>query len=341
MFPKLWSVQFLLLTALLMPARAQEADAKGAADGASAALPSTRTLARDYPVITVANACPRTAGKTVTKPGSDCKTVITREEFEELVNAVNPRMIKVERRQLAQNYGRMLALENEALREGIDKKPEMQALLRYVRASALGGGAYRQVLREAGENSEAEVEKFYQANQSSYERYTLQRLFIPMVKQQRQAKSLEEVSADDGRAASAEEMKALAGKMRVRAAAGEDFIALEKEIFQQSGLSGEPNVLMEDLMRGTLPKDHNQVFELSPGGVSALIVDANGYYVYKVISKKTPAFPTIREQVAIEMENKRTAAALKKIENVKVNDTYFEKYDPPAPNPNEPEVDDD
>ncbi len=217
----------------------------------------------------------------------------------------------------------------------------MQALLRYVRASALGGGAYKQVLREAGEHSAADVEKFYKANQSSYDRYDLERLFIPKIKQQGQAKSLEEISASDDTAASGEEMKELADKMRARAVAGEDFAALQKEIFAQSGLKGDPQVDVLGVMRGTLPKDQNQVFDLPAGQASPVIVDSSGYYIYKVIAKRAPAFEGIREQVEIEMENRRTAAALKKIENVKVNDTYFENYDAPAPNPNEPEVDDD
>ena len=306
-------------------ASAQDSDAK------PVSLPLTTTLAKDYPVITVNSPC---------KTGS-CKSVITREEFEELVNAINPRMIKLERHQLAQNYAKMLALENEALRDGLDKKPEMQALLRYTRASALGGGAYRQVLREAGDNPPEQVEKFYKANQAAYDRYTLQRLVIPLVKQQREAKSLESVSEADSANASAAEMKALAEKMRARAAAGEDFGALQKEIFQQSGIQGDPNVEVSDVMRGTLSAEQNQVFDMAPGAVSPVISDATGYFVYKMVSKRTPGFDAVREQVAIEMANKRSAAELKRIENVKVNETYFEKYDPPAPNPNEPEVDDD
>lgn len=319
------AIFFLSFLALSAAAAAQDSDTK------TVSLPLTTTLARDYPVITVNSPC---------KTGT-CKSVITREEFEELVNAINPRMIKLERHQLAQNYAKMLALQNEALREGLDKKPEMQALMRYVRASALGGGAYRQVLREAADNSPEKVENFYKANQASYDRYTLQRLFIPMIKQQREANSLESVSEADSRNASVAEMKALAEKMHARAAAGEDFGALQKEVFQQSGIQGDPNVGVSDVMRGTLSAEQNQVFDMAPGAVSPLISDATGYFIYKMVSKRNPGFDAVREQVAIEMANKRSAAELKRIENVKVNEAYFEKYDPPAPNPNEPEVDDD
>ena len=319
------SILFLALLALSAAAYAQDADAK------PVSLPLTTTLAKDYPVITVNSPC---------KTGT-CKSVVTREEFEELVNAINPRMIKLERHQLAQNYARMLSLENEALRDGLDKKPQMQALLRYVRANALGGLAYRQVVREAGDNSPEQVEKFYKANQASYDRYTFQRLFIPLLKQQREAKSLESVSDTENKNASAGEMKELAEKMHARAVAGEDFAVLQKEIFSQSGIKGDPSVDISDVMRGTLSTEQNQAFDLAPGTISPLISDATGYYVFKVVSKRTPPLEAVREQVAIEMANKRTATELKRIENAKINEVYFEKYDPPAPNPNEPEVDDD
>jgi hypothetical protein len=332
MSSNLFRFQILLLASLLLSAAAygQDADAK------PVSLPLTTTLAKEYPVITIENPCAKTTGKT-----GNCKTVVTREEFEELVNAINPRMIKLERHQLAQNYAKMLALESEALRDGLDKKPEMQALLRYMRASALGGGAYRQVLREAGDNSPDKLERFYKANQASYDRYTLQRLFVPVVKQQGEAKSLESVSEAEGANTSAGEMKALAEKMHARAAAGEDFTVLQKEIFQQSGIQGDPSVEVADVMRGTLSAEQNQVFDLAPGAVSPVISDATGYFVYKLVSKRTPVFDAVREQVAIEMANKRSATELKRIENAKINEAYFEKYDPPAPNPNEPEVDDD
>lgn len=332
MFLKFCSL--MVFTAIWLPvAHAQE---KKEAEREPVSLPLTTTLARDYPVITVASACPKAAPK----PGG-CNTVVTREDFEDLVKAINPRMIKLERHQLAQNYGKMLALENEALREGLDKKPEMRALLRYMRASALGGGAYKQKVREASDSSMEAVEKFYKANQASYDRYNLQRLFIPLAKPHRQSTSMENIEAEDDTAGAAQEMKALAEKMHARAVAGEDFAALQKEVFAQAGMQADPNVAVEDVMRGTLSAEQNQVFDLAPGKVSAVIADATGYFIYKMVSKRAPEFEAVREQVAIEMANKRSAAELKRIENAKINETYFDKYDAPPPDPNEPEVDDD
>jgi parvulin-like peptidyl-prolyl isomerase len=322
----------LLFAAFSLKAGAQAAEES---EKALPVLPLTTTLPRTYPVITVQSDCPKTA-----KTKGRCKTVVTRAEFEELVNAINPRMIKVERQQLAQTYGRMLALSNEALNRGIEKKPEMQALLRYVRASALGGALYKQVLRTANTHSEEDVEKYYHAHASDFDRYSFQRLFIPATKQG-ESPTPDAIAYNTNQPSTAGEMKALAENMHARAVGGEDFLALQKEAFAQSGIKSEASVDVADVVRGSLPAEDNQAFDLAPGAVSAIITSPTGYTIYKLISKQTPPLKSIEDQVSIEMENRHSEKALKEIENITVNNSYFEKYDTPAPDPNEPEVDND
>lgn len=327
----------LIVAAIVAGVQAQEPKA---ADAALPNLPLTTSLPRSYPVITVQSDCPKAASKAAGKAETRCKTVITRAEFEELVNAINPRMIKQERQQLAQNYGRMLALSNEALNRGIDKRPEMQALLRYVKASALGGALYKQVLRSANAHSDEDVEQYYRAHVSEFDRYNFQRLFIPATRQGQPA-TPDALAVETDDTSTAAEMKSLAEKIHVRAVAGEDFVALQKEAFQQGGIQSEPNVEVSDLSRGSLPAEDNQVFDLKPGAVSPTISGPTGYTIYKLISKQTPPFESVKDQVSIEMENHSSQDALRKIENIKINDRYFEKYDAPAANTDEPEVDDD
>ena len=97
-------------------------------------------------------------------------------------------------------------------------------------------------------------------------------------------------------------MKTLAEKMHARALAGEDFVALQKEAAAQSGIKSEPNVEVSDVLKGTLPAEENQIFDLTPGGVSAIIPEPSGYCIYKLVSKQTPPLDSIRDQVSIEIE---------------------------------------
>jgi hypothetical protein len=317
---------------------AQNADK--AEHDATPTLLSTRTLPAKYPVITVRGECPKAsakAGKT-----ASCDMVVTRKEFEELIDAINPRMPKYERRDLAKNYGQMLALSQEALRKGLDKDPGVQALIRYVRTTALGGAAYKQVQRASSEGSEQGVDKYYATNKSKFDRFDFERIFIPAEKQG-QAASLEDVVKNEAAMASTEaEMKQLAEKIHARAAAGEDFAMLQKEAAAQAGINHEVSIKLDDMLRGTLPAGHKQAFDLAQGAVSSLISDSSGYYIYKLVSKNTPALDSIRSQVELTMQNDKMSKVLDKIkERSTVNQSYFDKYDPPAPNPNEPEVDDD
>jgi parvulin-like peptidyl-prolyl isomerase len=86
------------------------------------------------------------------------------------------------------------------------------------------------------------------------------------------------------------------------------------------------------------------VFDLAPGAVSPVLADPTGYYIYKLISKGTPAFESIREAVSVRMQNQNTVEATKRIEELSkatVDAAYFDKYRPPPPNPDEPEIDND
>jgi hypothetical protein len=265
--------------------------------------------------------------------------VVTREEFEELINEINPHMTKRERRELAENYGHMLTMSHEALREGLDKDPGVQALMRYVRTTALGGAAYKKVYRESAEAPQAAVEHYYQDHRGDFERFNFQRIFIPREKQG-QATSLEQAS--EPTPSTETEMKELAEKAYARAAAGEEFVAVQKDVAKAAGINHEVNVTLDDMVRGALPKEHDAVFELAPGAVSKLISEGSGYYIYKLVSKQTPTLESIGPQVQLAMQNEKLGKSVGRIQDrSKVNADYFDKYDPPAPDPNEPEVDND
>src|SRR6266705_5800568 len=62
----------------------------------------------DSPVITVEGLCERPAGSSATP--SDCRTVITRAQFEKVVNAVRPNMPPASKKQFAGRYVTVLIL---------------------------------------------------------------------------------------------------------------------------------------------------------------------------------------------------------------------------------------
>jgi len=79
---------------------------------------------------------------------SDCKTVVTRAEFEKLIDALSPNMPAPARRQLATRYAMGLVMAHEAHKMGIDQGPRFEELLRIARlqvASQQLGQAFRKM----------------------------------------------------------------------------------------------------------------------------------------------------------------------------------------------------
>lgn len=305
-------------------ARAQSADSD-----APAKLPSTETLPRNYPVLTVHGIC--SAARTA-KP-RDCKTVVTRAEFEKLVNALNPAMSKYERRQLADNYAHILTLSHEAIKRGMDKDPKVLERLRYNRLRILAGEMATDIYEEAMRTPESEADRYYEEHKENFRRYSLERIFVPKEKQG-------ELAGKDPENGAAE-LRALADQVRSRAVAGEDFDKLQKEVIAASGIKGEMDVHLKDISRRGVPEAHKQIFDLPAGEVSPLITDDTGYYLYRIVSSEIAPLKDVRQLALTEIQSAKQAKAFQKIDEAAkadVNQNYFEKYDPPAVKQPEVEV---
>jgi hypothetical protein len=314
--------------------------ARSAAENQPKRLPSTATLPADYPVITLPGLCPAASSGTKTAPSQrDCKTVVTRAAFEKLVNAIDPAMSKFERQELAQAYGQNIILAQRAVERGLEKEPRVQELLRYSRLRILASELSQEVFRESTRVSPEEVARFYAENKPVFEKFTLQRIFIPREKQGGPEES-------DGQPASSPEaaMKALAETIHTRAVAGEDFEKLQQEVFDAAGMTGKADTKMADVTRESLPDLHKPVLDLATGAVSPLFSDSNGYYVYKVLAREVPPLEGVKQQAELRLERKKsfdTLDQIRKSAKAEINDAYFDKYDPPAPNPGEREVEND
>ena len=129
-------------------------------------------------------------------------------------------------------------------------------------------------------------------------------------------------------------MKAVAEKLRARAAAGEDFDKLQTEAFAAAGLKAKaPNTDMGKLRRTALPPAHAEAFDLKPGQVSSLITDGSGYFVYKMGEKDTMPLDQAKEEIHNVLRAQRmqeSMEALQKAASPELNEEYF---GPEMPNP--------
>ena len=310
----------------------------------TAELPSVDTLPRNYPVFRLQGDCPKTAKAASAK---SCETTVTREEFEEMVSAINPKMTPRERREFADSYAQLLALSREAHKRGIDREPRVKALLQYARMTALASAMSKELYSRAQNPSEEEVEKYFAENKPFFTKYSFERIYIPRERQGqsgevKEGKDLEQ-QIQENQSSSSDEMKAMAAAVHEKAVAGEAFAVLQERAFNAAGLNSPAEVKM-DFEPGQLPKSQNAAFDLPVGGISAVLPDETGFYIYKLVGKHAPELKEVHEEVVLRMQTTTVTGALKNIETfakTKVNEDYFNKYAPPVPDPKQPDVDTD
>jgi len=308
----------------------------------------------DAAVITVDGVCSpqpkaaaaKTAGaKTATAaktPPADCKTVITKAEFEKLASGIAPNVTPQLKNSLAGTLPRFIAMSNEARKRGLDKTPTYEELLKFAKMQILTNELNRKIQEEAANVSQDDIANYYQQNAEAYEQYNLERLFVPRAKEvenegkeeekdeklteeQQQARQAEQKAKQEE---SEQAMTQLAESLRTRAAAGEDFVKLQKEAFEAGGVKIEsPTVVLPKVRRNGLPPAHAAVFNLKPGEVSQVINDSAGHYIYKkMTSKDQLTLDQVKDEIHKKLQNERMREMMDKLNGtfkVETNEAYF------------------
>jgi peptidyl-prolyl cis-trans isomerase C len=320
-------------------------------------MPDTSaSVPADAPVITVRGVCPappkpaaakgatvKPATATKTAP-ADCKTVITKAEFEKLANAVAPNVTPQVKKQLAGVLPRVIAMSDAAKKQGLDKRPEFAETLKFAKMQILTSELQRKIQEDAAKVPPADIESYYKEHADSYEQFTLERLFVPRSRQV-EAELKDEDDKDKDKKPTEEEEKAkqaeekkkaeegeqamakMADSLRERAVAGEDFTKLQKEAFEAAGMKIEsPTVTLPKVRRTGLPPAHAAIFDLKVGEVSQVINDSGGHYIYKVTGKDQLTIDQARQEIQSTLQNQRSKEMMDKVNGsfkVETNEAYF------------------
>ena len=335
--------------------------AKPAVPAPSAANPAApsgpESVAPGTPVITIEGMCdtPKPAAKTAAgnttakkTAAADCKTVVTRAQFDALADALQPKMPPATKRKLADLYPKMLIMAHAAKQRGLENDPNFKEILQFARLQILSQQLSRSLKDSADKVPDAEIEKYYKDNSAAFEQATLQRLFIPKDKQtaaedsedaakEETAKTPEAQKSADAQKSAAdkaatqkadeEAMKKEADSLEARATAGEDFDKLQKEAYDAAGLKGTPPATnIGKLTRSEIPVTHRAVLDLKPGQVSQVLTEPNGYYIYKVVSKEVKPLDQARDEIRNTLAQQRLQDSMEKIQQsgkTELNEAYF------------------
>jgi hypothetical protein len=248
---------------------------------------------------------------------ADCKTVITRADWERMLSIINRPIPPQYRRQVAEQFVNLYELSNAGAKAGLEKDPKVQERLRLSRIQVLGQ-AYMDKVREQPV-SESAIDSYYKANAPQFEEVTLKRVYVP------KAPPVEGKPADE--AAS----KMLAQKIRDRAAAGEDFEKLQKEAYEAVSNKGTPPPTdLGGKRRGSLPPKHEEdVFKLKVGDVSPPYDEQSGFFIYKVEKKGEAPLDAVKPEIEKRLQEEKTKDALTKLKD-SITPVYNEAYFGPA-----------
>jgi hypothetical protein len=310
--------------------------------GTAAANPESEaaTVPPDTPVITIAGLCEKPFAE---KTATDCKTVITREQFEKLVEAIQPGMPARMRRQFATRYSNALVMAEKAEQMGLDKGSEYEERMKIARLQVMAQQLNKAMQDKAGDVSDKDIEDYYHTNIARFEQAELDRIYIPKSQQLPDTKpdeKLTEAQEKQRTDAADAAMKTEAEKLHAQAVAGGDFNKLQDQAFQVAGIkSGAPTTSMGKMRRTMLPPDQASVMDLKPGEVSPLITDQNGYFIYRLKSKTTIPLDQAKDEIRGTMRAERYQASMKDIEESAkptLDEKYFGAPPPPMQRPGMP-----
>ncbi len=279
----------------------------------------------DKPVITIAGICDRPAAGTGVD--SDCRTVISRSQFQQVIDAVQPGMPPRARREFALRYAEALAMTNKAEQMGLDKGAIYEEQMKIARIQVLSQAMKKVIQERASQISDQEINDYYANNATRFEKAEMDRIYVP---RSRQLLSVSENHLRDDRQAGPQEpgqaMKKEAENLRARAVAGEDFAKLQADAYQVAGIrSMPPNTTME-VRRTSLPPNHAFVMDLKPGEISAVLADPNGYFIYRLKAREVLPPGQVREEIKATLRSQRMQTEMRAIQDSAVpalDESYF------------------
>ena len=297
-----------------------------APEAAKATTPSVSAVPMSEPVITLKGACPPKNG--VAPKG--CVATLTRQQFEELTGALQPAdkgpVPPDVRRRFATQYAKLLTLSDAARELGLENDPKVQQIFTFARNQILAESLNQHYVEEYSHPTDAQIETYYDQNKKKYMEATLQRIIIPM-----QQVTTEKPKPDQAA------QKALADKLRERWVAGEDPAKLEKEAMDSSDVkTTPPDVNVGARRPGSLPPDHESVFEMKAGDVSPVFADPAAFYIYKVVTIRQVPLSEVKTQIsqAVQRQNyNEKMEAIQKAVTPELNDAYFGPDTQPATPP--------
>ena len=249
----------------------------------------------------------------------ECTTVVTREQFEKLLHALNPSHRELPagtERSLAQSYVELMVFAEAARQQGIEHDPDFDAVVSVLRLRALSDLYRRRLEEQFGNPSPQEIAVFYQQNYASYQALKLREISIPR----------NNLAVDDQQAYSKRAME-VARDLRERVVKGEDMAALQREGYKTLELTDTPPSAEAVTKRPSQIASESEadVIALGNGGVSRVEVEPSAYVIYKLEGKQTVSVDQVKNEIITRIVQQKVSEKMKQLEST-VNASFNEQY---------------
>jgi len=284
--------------------------------------PSKSLVPKDAPVITLKGLC---TDEPADSP--DCKTVVTRQQFESLVTAVFPKLAPGGGVSVADQYVDVLSRATRTRELGFAETEQYKIATNFNMMNSMATLLNDYIMDKAKQLTEADIDEFYRENPRLFEEIKTERIVIPHYTAFPIGKTH---PTPEQIAESSVKMKKEAESIRARAVLpGADFQVLENEGWKSSGYSDEaPTVAQSPLLRWEIwPRTRVFIFDLKVGEISPVIDEpTNGLYIYKILAKRQVPLDEARTYIRKRYVNVRYEDAVARLlDTIKfsVNKEYF------------------
>jgi len=255
---------------------------------------------------------------------TDCKTEVTRAQFEKLIDSLSPQMDGSSRIRIAVLYPEILLFASKARALGLDQSPKFQEKVKYNYLQLLWKTYEEYLAQQYSAISDSDVDEYYKEHPETFLELNLRRIFVPKKRKHSQFPA-SPAEIEPMRSADEAVMKAEAGEVRRKALAGANFEKLEADAYKFAAYEADeaPDVNLGPTNRVEMPMEYAQVvFKLKVGQISELIPALEGWHIVKVLSERSIPLSEAKDLLA-QIRLKDSHELLRRTLKSKFNDAYF------------------
>lgn len=288
------------------------------------------SVGSDDPVITLHGVCANPGEAAKSDPS--CKTVISRREFDLLVNSINlaGRTVSMGARQnIAKTYAEYLVYRQAAIKAGLDKSDRYTEIMRWVEARMLTDVMRANIVEKYRNPSDEDIAKYYREHTQEFERVRIMRVMVP--------RNVPIAVTTSSRGEKEDRLLAAANEARARLLKGEDPEQVEKDLYNKLGIGAPPPVdLGQEGRKDFQTEEVTEVFTLKPGEVSKVEKEVAAYVVYKVMGRDTISEPDAKNDIVRELARTRIEQANREVTDSAEPEYNGKYFGPPVADPEGP-----